>query len=255
MRKRHKLRVLVATAGLIGCVAVRSEAQTTPDPHIPAHGPAVALFDGHDLSAFDTFLRGRTLNEDPQHVFRVEDGVIHVSGREMGYIITKQSFHRFYLRAEFRWGEGTFGERQGKARDSGILYNIQGPDKVWPRSIEFQIMEGETGDFWLTDGAALTGADGKRVTGPPGAALNIGHIGKGPEVNVTGFRNSAAELEKPHGQWNVLDVVVDDHEIRQYVNGTLANVGRDPFPTDGKILFQSEGAEIYFRNLQVFPLK
>lgn len=222
---------------------------------IPPHGAPVVLFDGKDLSHFDTFIRGRGLNADPDHVFKAQDGVIHVSGREMGYIITKQPFHRFYLRAEFKWGEGTFGERAGQARDSGILYNIQGEDKVWPRSLEFQIKEGETGDFWMTDGAALTGADGKRVTGPAGSAVNIGHIDKGPEQNVPGFRNSSGEFEKPRGEWNTLEVVVDDKVIKQYVNGILANVGTDPFPTEGKILFQSEGAEVFFRDIQLFPLK
>ena len=230
-------------------------AQTAPPYTIPPRQAPIVLFDGKDLQHFDTFLRDRGLNADPAHVFKVEDHVIHVSGKEMGYIITKQSFHRFYLRAEFKWGAGTFGERAGQARDSGILYNIQGEDKVWPRSIEFQIKEGETGDFWLTDGAALTGPDNKRVTGPTGASTNIGHINKGPQKNVVGFRNIAGELEKPHGQWNVLEVVVDDKHITQYVNGVLANVGTDPFPTEGKILFQSEGAEIYFRNIQLSPLK
>ena len=119
---------------------------------IPAHEPMMVLFDGRDLSQFDTFIRGRGLNSDPEQVFRVEDGLIHVSGHEMGYLLTKRAFHQFYLRAEFKWGEGTFGERKGQARDSGILYSIQGEQKVWPRSIEFQIKEGETGDFWMTDG-------------------------------------------------------------------------------------------------------
>ncbi|WP_263375051.1 3-keto-disaccharide hydrolase [Granulicella aggregans] len=230
-------------------------AQTTPEYTLPPRQAPIVLFDGKDLSKFDTFIKGRGLNSDPTHVFKVENKVIHVSGHEMGYIITKQSFHRFYLRAEFKWGTGTFGERKGQARDSGILYNIQGEDKVWPRSIEFQIKEGETGDFWLTDGAALTGPDGKRVTGPTGAATNIGHIHKGPQKNVVGFRNTEGELEKPYGEWNILEVVVDDNHITQYVNGVLANVGTDPFPTEGKILFQSEGAEVYFRNIQLSPLK
>ncbi len=232
-----------------------SWAQTAPASAVPPHQAEMVLFDGKDLSQFETFIRGRGMNADPEHVFRVEDGVLHVSGHEMGYVVTKRSFHRFYLRAEFKWGEGTFGERAGQARDSGILYNIQGEQKVWPRSIEFQIKEGETGDFWMTDGAALTGADGKRVTGPPGSALNIGHIGKGPEKNVPGFRNTSGELEKPHGEWNTLEVVVEDKVIHQYVNGVLANVGTDPFPTEGRILFQSEGAEVFFRNIRIAPLK
>ena len=146
--------------------------------HIPAHGPAIVLFDGKDLNQFDTFLRSDGLNSDSNHVFTVENGVVHVSGTEFGYFITKEEYKDYYLRAEFKWGEGTFAPREGQARDSGILYNIQGDQKVWPRSVEFQINEGCTGDFWMTDGAALTGKDGQRVTGPAGNAVKIDRFNK-----------------------------------------------------------------------------
>ncbi len=222
---------------------------------VPPHQPAIVLFEGVDLGAFDTFLKTEGLNSDPNHVFQVENGVIHVSGKEYGYIITKQPFHDFYLRAEFKWGEGTYMDRAGKARDSGILYNVQGEQKVWARSIEFQIQEGCTGDFWLTDGAAITGKDGVRVTGPPGAALKIDRFNKGPWTNVAGFRDSVNEVEKTHGEWNVLELVTHGNDVKQYVNGKLANQGTDPFPAEGKILFQSEGAEIYFRDIKLYPLK
>lgn len=244
--------VLLLASVFLPCFA---GAQAAPVQDIPNHGAATDLLQGSTLDRFDTFIRGRGLNSDPEHVFTVANGVLHVSGTEMGYVVTKQPYTRFYLRAEFKWGVGTFGERAGQARDSGILYCVQGENKVWPRSIEFQIKEGETGDFWLTDGAAITGADGKRVTGPPGSALNIGHIDKGPEQNVVGFRNSKGEFEAPYGEWNLLELVEDGNVVRQYVNGHLANVGTDPFPASGKILFQSEGAELYFRNLSVAPLK
>ncbi len=224
-------------------------------PDIPKHGPTIKLFDGKDLKGFDIFLTAHGLNSDPSGVFKVEDGAVHVSGTEMGYIITQQEYTNYYLRAEFKWGEGTFGSRHGVARDSGILYNIQGPDKVWPRSVEFQINEGCTGDFWMTDGAALTGKDGTRVTGPTGGALKIDRFNKGPFQNVAGYRDPVNELEKPHGEWNVLELVNRDGHVWQYVNGKLANEGTAAFPTSGKILFQSEGAELYFRNMTLAPLK
>ncbi len=239
-------------AALLTCIGVALHA--VPQ-QIPAHKSAIILFDGSNLNSFDTFLKTQGLNSDPDHVFRVEDGAIHVSGKEMGYLITKQPFHDFYLRAEFKWGEGTFGERAGQARDSGILFNVQGEQKVWPRSIEFQITEGGTGDFWMTDGAALTGRDGKRVIGPPGSAQKIDHFGKGPSQNVTGFRDSIGDLEKPHGEWNVLELVTQGNNVKQYVNGKLANEGTDPSPTAGKILLQSEGAEVFFRNIKLYPLQ
>jgi beta-glucanase (GH16 family) len=196
-------------------------------PAIPPHKAAIVLFDGTNLDHFDTFLKTKGLNSDPEHVFQVEDGVLHVSGKEMGYVITKQAYHDYYLRAEFKWGEGTFGDRAGKARDSGILYDIQGEQKVWPRSIEFQITEGGTGDFWMTDGAE----------------------------NVVGFRDKVGDLEKPHGEWNVLELVTHGNDVKQYVNGKLANEGTDPSPAEGKILFQSEGAEVFFRDIKLYPLK
>jgi len=239
-------------AALLTCIGVALHA--VPQ-QIPAHKSAIILFDGSNLNSFDTFLKTQGLNSDPDHVFRVEDGAIHVSGKEMGYLITKQPYHDFYLRAEFKWGEGTFGERAGQARDSGILFNVQGEQKVWPRSIEFQITEGGTGDFWMTDGAALTGRDGKRVIGPPGSAQKIDHFGKGPSQNVTGFRDSIGDLEKPHGEWNVLELVTQGNNVKQYVNGKLANEGTDPSPTAGKILLQSEGAEVFFRNIKLYPLQ
>ena len=222
---------------------------------IPSHGPAQVLFDGKDLNGFDTFTTASGLNSDPNHIFTVEKGTIHVSGKEFGYVITKNDYKNYYLRAEFKWGEGTYAPRSGQARDSGILYNIQGPNKVWPRSVEFQINEGCTGDFWMTDGAALTGRDGKRVTGPPGGAMKIDHFGKGPSQNVVGFRDPIGDLEKPHGEWNQLVLIVHGNDVKQYVNGKLANEGTDAFPSSGKILFQSEGAEVYFRNIKLYPLK
>jgi hypothetical protein len=225
-------------------------------PDIPKHGEAVVLFDGRDLHNFDTFIRDTPPNTDPDQVFVVEDGTIHVSGKQFGYLITKEEYKNYYLRAEFKWGEGTFKSRAGKARDSGILYNIQGPDKVWPRSLEFQINEGCTGDVWLTDGAALTGKDGVRVTGPDGKAKPINRFDKGPQKNVAGYRDPVNELEKPHGEWNVVELVNrGDGHVTYYVNGKLANEGTDAFPLSGKILLQSEGAEIFFRDVRLFPLE
>ena len=247
----NKARV---AALLLLAVSMRGAVAETHAKDIPKHGKAEVLFDGKDLSHFDTFIKSTGLNSDPGNVFVVEHGVIHVSGKEMGYIITKQEYKNYYLHAEFKWGEGTFAPRAGQARDSGILYNIQGENKVWPRSVEFQINEGCTGDFWMTDGAALTGKNGKRVTGPAGSALKIDRFNKGEFKNVVGFRDPTNELEKPHGEWNVVELVNQNGHVKQYVNGKLANEGTEAFPVTGKILFQSEGAEVYFRNIKLFPL-
>jgi hypothetical protein len=245
---------LHALARLLGYLTLATVTLAT-STEIPPHDKAIVLFDGHDLRNFDVFLKDHGLNNDPDHVFSVEKGVLHVSGKEFGYVITKQEFANYYLRAEFKWGEGTYAPRAGQARDSGILYHVQGPQKVWPTSVEFQIIEGGTGDFWMTDGGALTGPNGVRVTGPPGGALKIDRIGKGPWNNVAGYRDPVGELEKPHGEWNLLELVAQGDQVKQFVNGKLANEGSEAFPSSGKILFQSEGAEVFFRKIKLYPLK
>ena len=107
----------------------------------------------------------------------------------------------------------------------------------------------------MTDGAALTSKDGTRVTGPAGKAMKIDRFGKGASENVVGFRDPVGEVEKPHGEWNVLELVTQGNNVKQYVNGKLVNEGTDPLPKSGKILFQSEGAEAYFRDITEYPLK
>lgn len=219
-----------------------------------AAGKSIALFNGKDFSGLYLFLKDHGKDNDPAHVFTIENGVIHASGEEFGYVATQTEYENYRLTCEFKWGEATHPPRQGKARDSGILYHFVGPDKVWPTSLEFQIIEGGTGDFWMTDGASVT-RDGKTVTGPPGSAEKIDRFNKGPWEDVAGYRDPAGEVEKPRGQWNSLELVVKGDTAKHYVNGKLVNEGTAAKPHRGKILFQSEGAEIYFRNIRLEPLK
>ena len=203
---KSALKCSFAAALMLAGLALPARAQA-PAKDIPKHRRAIFSSNRADLTQFDTFISGRDLNSDQNQLFKVEKGVIHVSGKKLGYLITRQEFKNYYLRAEFKWGEGTFGSHEGKVRDSGILYDIQGENRIWPRSIEFQIDEGCTGDFWITDGAALTGKDGARVTGPDRKAIKIDRFNKGPVQNVLGFRDPENELEKPHGEWNLLELV------------------------------------------------
>ena len=216
---------------------------------LPPLGEPVKLFNGRDLDGFDVFLKSKGLNRDPEKVFRVHDRMLHISGAEFGYIVTKREFGDYYLRCEFKWGEETYPPRQGKARDSGILYHVTGEDKVWPRSIEMQMIEGGTGDIILVDEVELTRRGETRTKG------RFDRFGKGPWQDVAGYRDPGDELEKPHGQWNTVEMLVDGATVHYWINGKLANEGTGAGLTKGKILFQSEGAEVFFRNIELRPLK
>ncbi|MFB3921801.1 MAG: DUF1080 domain-containing protein [Terriglobia bacterium] len=219
-------------------------AQTTP-----RGGKSLKLFNGKNLDGFYTWIEGQGKNQDADHVFTVRDGMIHVSGAHFGYFSTEQEYENYRLTVEFKWGEQTHPPREGKARDSGILYHFVGPDKIWPKSIEFQIIEGGTGDIILVDGATITAGGAAHTEG------RIDRKGKGEWKDVAGYRDPAGEVERPHGQWNKLELVADGDTVKYYVNGRLVNEGTATNPRRGKILFQSEGAEVFFRNLKLKPLK
>jgi len=212
-------------------------------------GKPIRLFNGKNLEGFDTFLRTKGLNNDPDKVFQVRDGMIHISGAEYGYIITRQEYENYYLRAEFKWGEKTWAPREGKARDSGILFHVVGPDKIWPTSIEYQMIEGGTGDIILVGDATLTARGETKTRGRFNRYEKDPSEGASP--HPAGYRSPKGEVENPHGQWNVMELYADGDKVKYVVNGKVPNEGAGAKPSRGRILFQSEGAEVFFRNIEL----
>ena len=223
------------------------------------------------MDSFDTFVFGHGFNSDPDGVFRLVEGTIRVEGFPYGYFITKEEFGDFHLRVEFKWGEATHGTREGKARDSGILYRAieveqraeaaRSNGSIWPKALEFQLMEGGTGDVILLGGAELT-VNGVRKGGDLGIQIDrfdktdLGRQGGWPAHYraAAGFRDPNNEVEKPHGEWNLLEMVAEGDRIKYWVNGTLVMEGQEASLARGRILFQSEGSELFYRNIEVRPI-
>ena len=74
-----------------------------------------------------------------------------------------------------------------------------------------------------------------------------------PESRALSFRG-ARDVEKPVGEWNRMEVICDGEAITTILNGYVVNIGTKSSLTRGKILFQSEGAEILFRKIEIRPL-
>jgi hypothetical protein len=62
------------------------------------------------------------------------------------------------------------------------------------------------------------------------------------------------DAEKPHGEWNKAEVIVKDGKITHFLNGQEVNSGYLANTKEGNIVLQSEGAEIYYRNMQITQL-
>ncbi len=134
-------------------------------------------------------------------------------------------------------------------------------------SIECQIIEGGCGDFIMVGGKGKPSLTCETRVGPDGKQLYYEKGGKpvtrdrgrynwwGRDPawkDVLGFRGKD-DVEKPAGEWNRMEVICDGDSITNIVNGYVVNVGTKSSLTKGKILFQSEGAEILFRKIEVRP--
>jgi len=177
---------------------------------------AIVLFDGSNLDQFDTFSPSKGMNNDTDHIFTVENGAIHVSGKEYGALVTKQEYANYYLSAEFKWGEGTYAQREGKARDAGILYDVTGPMKIWPSSVEFQIMEGRDGGYLFVQWFCADFTRGESRGWKTGAVCGDRSDWQGPWKDVVGYRDPEGDPENAHGEWNQVELVVSGDRAQYF---------------------------------------
>jgi len=256
----HRFLVSLAVLLALGVWAVPAQSVNQP----------IRLFNGKDLTGFYTWLKPHGKNNDPNKVFTVQDGVIRISGQDYGGLTTEKEYEDYHLIVEYNWGEKTWPPRVDKARDSGILLHCVGADGVsdgsWMNSIECQMIEGGTGDIILIPGqgkvsvttpvekrgkATVYESKGTRQT------LTRGRIdwwGRAPEwKDVKGFRGKQ-DVERPLGEWNTLEVICDGAKLTFILNGTVVNAATDVEPRRGKLLFQSEGAEVFFRRIELVPV-
>jgi len=233
-------------------------------------GDPILEFNGKDLSGFYTYTHKNKL-EDPQKVFTVKDGILIISGEDFGAVTTKEKYKNYHLVTEWRWGPRTFAPRKDKSRDSGILLHCVGEDGAvgghWMESQECQIIEGGCGDFIMVAGKnkpSLTckiRREGRAMVFDPVNGKEETHNGgrydwwgRDPKwKDVLGFRGEK-DVEAPTGEWNRMEVVCDGDTITNIVNGYVVNIGTKSSHTEGKLQFQSEGAEIQFRKIEIRPI-
>jgi hypothetical protein len=267
----------LAALGLLALTWTASAGQRDQVPSFAHDRPAVTsgepvlAFNGKDLTGFYPYTKDHQY-DDPRQVFTVADGVIHISGEQFGGLATCGNFANYHLITEWKWGPKTWAPRKDRSRDSGILLHCVGPDGAaggqWMESIECQIIEGGCGDLLMVGGlgkpsltcATTVGPDKQLYYDKGGTPVtrNGGRFnwwGRDPAwKDVLGVRGPR-DVEKPVGEWNRMEVICDGDSITNIVNGYVVNVGTKSSLTMGKIQFQSEGAEILFRKIEIRPLR
>ncbi|MBR5757760.1 MAG: DUF1080 domain-containing protein [Thermoguttaceae bacterium] len=234
----------------------------------------IALFNGKNLDGWSVFIAGKEPGEDPDNVFSVEDGVLHISGNGVGGIASDRAFRDYQIIVEFKWGDKSWAPREDRCRDGGLLLHSVGQEGAyggcWRYSIETNIIEGGLGDFIVvgdnTEKYAITAKVKKEKSklgawiydpnGTPERVFSgrVDWFARDPEWTDThGFRGKD-DLDKPLGEWNELKVVCRDDTLDVYVNGTLVNQAYDVKPSAGRIQIQTELAEYFIRRIEIQPL-
>ncbi len=184
------------------------------------YGEARRLFNGNNLDGWTTPIEGL------EDAWKAKDGRLITTGRPKGYIRTEQKYTSYVLRLQFR--HVTKG-------NGGVLLRIRGKDKVWPKSLEAQGMYGNVGDIFSIGNFPLK-TDPERRRGR--------HTPKMHESS-----------ERPLGEWNNYEIVLDGGDMMLYVNRVLQNRARKCAQLPGYIGLQSEGSKMQFRNIVLIPIK
>jgi hypothetical protein len=239
------------------------------------------LFDGSDLENWDTYLGAKHvagdsvvseplgLNVDTS-VFKIVDvdgeKALRISGEIWGGISTKQEFENYHLQLQFKWGELKWypREKDSDRRDSGLLYHGVGEhgkgDGFWLRSQEFQIQEGDCGDYWGVAGAVFDIR----------ASMNTDSIFQyDPQASLLTFSQDSEigrhckkfpDGEKPSGEWNTIDLycfgntsvhMINNQVVMVLENSRQSDNGNETPLTKGKIQLQSESAEVFYRYVKI----
>lgn len=221
----HRLVILVCLVVASASFAQAPATQPAPPDVSGKLGTPIQVFNGKDLTGWTWF----TDQPDSkiENVWTVKDGVLHCTGRPNGYLKTEKEYGPDYILViEYR--HVTTG-------GGGFLFGISGPDKIWPKTMQVQGAFNNVGELvnqgtfnWFIDNERYVPQDRLRKIGPAS--------------------------EKPLGEWNTLEIVTDHGNLSVRVNGQLQNNAEGMDDVTGRIGFQSEGAQMEYRKVELTPI-
>ena len=252
-----------------------------------------SLFNGVDFTGWETYIgvpdpsmevpgmelneEGRYtepigLNNDPLKIFTVAqvDGapVLHVSGQVNGSFATIKEYENYHLRLEVKWGEKKWAPREEQRRNSGLLYHGVGEFGkglgVWKTSHECQVMENDFGLSYrmgesYCDITARQNENGRGYTYDPTAPI----VRFGPQRGMPAACAQYPMNENPLGEWNTVELICFEGTSIHIVNGMVNMINTNSHLmindvevplTKGVIQLQSEGAEVFYRNIEIRPI-
>ena len=228
------------------------------------------IFNGENWEGWHLKLRNGD-TEMAKQVYAIEDKVIHVfkhmpdslnlntgENATHGLFYTNKTYSKYILRFKYKWGKKKTNNFDEWQYDAGVYYHVS-DDKVWPIGIEYQIRynhitdTNHTGDLIRPGGAGydwFSTKDGKTFLSPQ-------------EGGIPEDKSDWMHLAKPtknhnalNDKWNTCEIIVMGGEYTIHkLNGEIVNMAYNLKPEEGIIGFQSETAEIYYRDIEIKEFK
>lgn len=224
------MKPIVVAAGML--VAVTAMIALPRGPAGEEDSGWIKLFNGKDLSGWTVFLDPKK-EADSNKVFTVRNGILVCEGTPFGYLITDKEYGSYLLKLKWRWGRKVHAE----VRNSGVFLHVVGPNKIWPKGVEAQLIPDYAGDLWLMDNFKLK-VHAKR---------------QDPRV-ARHFYGMKYHVERAIGEWNQLEITCNGDSIQLVINDHLVNEGTEAELVKGRIALASEGAEIHFKDVALKPI-
>jgi hypothetical protein len=201
-----------------------------------------SLFNFKDFSGWHIDVPEMDTNKAVSTPFIIRNGLLVSLANPQGHIITDSVYQNYRLKVEYRFA--------GVPGNCGVILHASTPRslyKMFPKSIEAQLMHDNAGDFWCIV-EDITVPDMEKRRGPK-AEWGI------TEGKQRRIKNLTDNSEKPLGEWNEMTVECVGNTIRVWVNGDLVNDGYNCTANKGNIALQAEGSEVEFRTIQLTPIK
>jgi hypothetical protein len=165
----------------------------------------------------------------PASIWSVRSGEISCKGSPNGFLRSKRVYQNYILRAEWRFKkEGWVPKPEDEGWPNAGFFIHAGPVVAgWPTSLEVQGHYGEAGSLFGVRGGKISGAK----------------------------RGVIVKKHAPFGDWDKYEITSERGKVRVVLNGDLVNEGYGSYPSEGNICLQSEGWEVYYRNISIKELK
>jgi hypothetical protein len=163
------------------------------------------------------------------------DPVIACTGVPTGVLRTDRMFENFELELEYR--HHVAGGNAGLFVWSDALTARGQP---FTRSVEVQVMDGQEGDWYTSDGDIFPIHGAKMTPENP--------RGNGDRAFPTEKRANRAPL------WNHYHITCNNGEISLAVNGKVVTRGKNITPRKGYICLEAEGSPVDFRAIRIKEL-